>query len=356
MPGASEVDLADSFVKQGFALLDQERVEDAQRAFEAAIAVRADCAEGHYGLSWCLLAKGEFERGWVEHEWRIKCKALAPEKRFDRPRWDGSDLRGKTILIYQEQGLGDTIQHVRYAPMLAERGARVILGCDRPLAALLSRSPGVHAIAPSQHQIPPFDVHVSLHSLPLMFGTTLATIPARVPYVFPDPAAVKRWEARAGKRGDVLRVGLRWSGNPKHPYNAVRSMDPALLAMLAKIPRVQFYSLQKDLTIEQSRRLPAELNLIDWALEFRDWNDSAAALMQLDLVITTDTSIPHLAGALGLKTWTLLAFHSDWRWMVGPENSPWYPTMRLLRQPRAGDWGSVLQPVARELRALAEGT
>jgi hypothetical protein len=230
-----------------------------------------------------------------------------------------------------------------------------LLGCPEHLGMLLISTPGVAGIAPLPDLLPHFDVQQSLHSLPLIFGTTLATIPADVPYVFPDPAAVQRWKARIDRSKPMLHVGLCWAGSPKHPNDRRRSIDPAQLAPLANVRNVRFYALQKELTLAQTRRLPSSVNLIDFGPDLQDFVETAAAIANLDLVIAVDTSIAHLAGALGKPVWTLLPFHADWRWMLSRSDSPWYPTMRLLRQPRPDDWPTLLQHVAAELSALAGG-
>jgi Tfp pilus assembly protein PilF len=343
------------FTRLGFALLGVQQIDEAAAAFERAIAIDPNSSAGHYGLSWTLLARGDFDRGWREHEWRATCKTLPGNVRsFAQPRWDGSNLAGKTILLYQEQGLGDVLQYVRYAPMVAARGGRVILGCPEHLGTLLRATPGITDIAPSPNRLPPFDVHISLHSLPQIFATTLETIPANGPYVFPDSAAVERWSKRIPKSPGIFSVGLCWSGSPKHENDRLRSIDPAELEALTGVKNVRFYNLQKDLTAEQARRLPSKLNLVDLGPDLRDFADTAAAMTQLDLVISVDTSIAHLAGAMAKKTWTLVPFHADWRWMLKREDSPWYPTMRLFRQLAPRDWPPVLAQVASELQTSAK--
>ena len=338
MTSAGDIQIAATLASKGFDLLEIGRLTEATTSFTAAIAANPENPDAHFGLSWALLARGDYERGWKENEWRTKCKMLVKVHRFPKPLWDGSDLYGKTILLHQEQGLGDVIYFVRYAPMVAERGGRVLLGCHPHLGRLLQHTPGVAEIAPSETDLPPFDVHLSLHSLPRVFGTTSATIPAKVPYVFPDAAILQRWRVRVSPAQGILHVGIAWAGNAKHLNDRLRSIDPALLVLLTNIPGVQFYSLQKDMTIEQARRLPAGLKAIDWALDLKDWNDTAAAMKNLDLIISVDTSIAHMAGALARPTWTLLTHHADWRWLVARDDSPWYPTMRLFRQTTRSDW------------------
>jgi tetratricopeptide (TPR) repeat protein len=346
--------LTDFLTRLGFALLGMQRIDDAAAAFERAIAIDPAAPNPHYGLSWTLLARGDFGCGLVEHEWRAQCNTLPGQVRtFSEPRWDGSDLAGKRILLYQEQGLGDVIHFVRYAPLVALRGGRVVLGCPDALGKLLIHTPGIAEVAPAPDRLPPFDVHCPLHSLPLIFKTTLDTIPADVPYVFPPADAVEQWRRRFDRSSRALHVGICWAGSAKHENDRLRSIDPAELARLADVPNVRFYALQKDLSIEQARRLPNKPSLIDLGPDLKDFVQTAAAIANLDLIISVDTSIAHLAGASAKPVWTLLPFHADWRWLLHRQDSPWYPTMRLFRQPAAHDWPSVLNRVAAELKAMA---
>ncbi len=341
-------------VKLGFTLLEQRRIADAASIFQNVIDQCPDCADAHFGLGWTLLVTGNFERGWEENHWRLKVASLSKPRGFDRATWDGSPLDGRTILLHKEQGSGDVIQFIRYAPLVAQRGGRVLLGCDPTLGNLLKSTPGVAALAPSADKLPAFDVELSLHSLPRTFRTTLATIPANVPYVFPDRVAVERWQRRIDRSARAFHVGLCWAGDPRHQNDRNRSIDPALLALFAGLKNTRFYSLQKQMTVEQARRLPAALNLVDWGIDLTNFTETAAAMLALDLIISVDTSVAHLAGALARPVWTLLPFHADWRWLLNRPDSPWYPTMRLLRQPAPLDWPSVLRNVAMELQTLAD--
>jgi hypothetical protein len=259
-------------------------------------------------------------------------------------------LSGKTILLYAEQGVGDCLQFARYAPLVARRGARVLLAVHRELKALLSNL--ADAVFAEGEPLPPFDLRCPLLSLPLAFGTTLATIPDNVPYVHADAEQVARWQTRLGPSGS-LRVGLAWSGNPAHKNDYRRSLAFDCLAPVLALPDVQFVSLQKKVRpadAERLRRSP----LIDLAAELNDFADTAAVVASLDLVIAVDTAVAHLAGAMGKPTWVLLPFSPDWRWLLDRDNSPWYPTARLFRQPRIGDWASVIARVAEELWRRAD--
>ena len=343
-----------SRLRLGFALLEEQRIADAEASFRIALNLDPNFADAHYGLAWVRLAQGDFAVGWEEMEWRLQCRAFASKtKRFSQPQWDGSDLNGKTILIFQEQGHGDVIQYARYASLVADRGGRVLLGCAPPLQEILKTIRGVAEIAPDPTRLPPFDYQLTLYSMPRVFRTTVETIPAEVPYVHADEARVRKWAQRIDRKSKMLHVGLCWAGNPKHENDALRSIPPELLAFFAGAPNVRFYSLQKDVGLDQARRLPASPAIIDWSVDLRDFADTAAAMMNLDLIITVDTSVAHLAGALARPTWTLLPFHADWRWMLNRADTPWYPTMELFRQSTRGDWTSALLAVTHRLREKA---
>jgi hypothetical protein len=338
----------------GWALLNLHQTSQAADAYRTTIALEPECADAHYGLSWALLAQGDFAEGWVEHQWRAQCRGLAgPSSKYTQPQWDGSDLAGRTVLLYQEQGAGDVIQYLRYVPMVAARGGRIILGCDIRLAPLLKNMPGVADCGFGSDAIPPFDVHLSLHELPRIFKTTLETIPANVPYLRADAERIERWRSRIDRREGMLHIGLCWAGSTKHKNDRLRSIPLREFAALAGDERIRCYSLQKGPAATQLNSVP-QMRLIDCNVAIEDWADTAAAMEHLDLVITVDTSIAHLAGAIARPVWTLLPFHADWRWLLDREDSPWYPTMRLFRQKAIGDWSEVLTRVRNELSGSSE--
>jgi hypothetical protein len=338
-------------VRLGFAYLEQQQIGEAEAAFRAGMNLDPNFADAHYGLAWTRLIQGDFSTGWEEMEWRLKCPNFAPKKKnFPQPEWKGEDLTGKTILLFQEQGHGDLIQYARYIPLVADRGGRVLLGCAPPLAKILQTIRGVAEIAPDPTRLPPFDYQLTIYGLPRVFRTTLETIPQEVPYVHADEALVRKWSSRVDRKSKQFHVGLCWAGNPKHENDALRSLAPEMLAFFAGAPGVKFYSLQKDVDLNHSRRLPAQPALIDWAVDLHDFADTAAAMMNLDLIISVDTSIAHLAGALARPVWTLLPFHADWRWLLNRADSPWYPTMRLFRQQMRADWTGVLIAITAALR------
>ena len=318
-------------------LTDVGELREAIAYHRRAVALAPDNLEVHRALALALLAAGDFEEGWREYDWRQR-------RRYPQPAWDGGPLAGRSILVYQEDGLGDTLQFARYVPLVAASGGRVILECAAPLARLLQRLAGVERVVVAGDPLPAFDTHAALMSLPACVGTTRDTIPRAVPYLAADPRLVESWRARLG-RADALSVGLVWRGNPCHPNDSNRSMRRADLAPLGRVPGVHLYGLQVG---------PAGAS-VDGNLgpQLNNFDDTAAVVSVLDLVITVDTSVAHLAGALGRPVWVLLSSPHDWRWHLEHETSPWYPSMRLYRQERPGDWGPVVERVAVELARLA---
>jgi hypothetical protein len=282
---------------------------------------------------------GDFENGWREYEWRWKVRSLSTPRPFTQPQWNGSDITGKTILIYCEQGSGDAIQFVRYAPRVTARGAKVLLECPRELQRLFQRVSGAETVCIEGDPLPPFDLHCPVVSLPLAFGTTLQTIPANVPYLWGDGSR----KLEQGQR----HIGLVWAGNPRHKNDRNRSMALKDLAPLSRV-KATLHSLQVGPAQAQIREV-SELKLIDHAPELKDFADTAALIEALDLVITVDTSVAHLAGAMGKAVWLLLPLVPEWRWMLQRGDSPWYPTMRLFRQTAAKDWAGVVSRVVDEL-------
>jgi hypothetical protein len=261
--------------------------------------------------------------------------------------WDGSDPAGRTIFVHTEQGFGDTIQFVRYVTMLIARGAKVILECTLPLRSLMSSVKGVSKVVVAGVRPPDFDLHIPLLSLPKIFKTTLETVPNEVPYLFVDDERMAKFKQLTRDPGAKLRVGITWAGNIKP--DPARTCPLENFAPLASIQGVTFFSLQKGEPEADADRPPPGLKLIKLSDELKDFADTAAAMLNLDLILTIDTAGAHLAGALGRPTWTILPWACDWRWLTDREDSPWYPTMRLFRQPTRGDWASVIAQVADEL-------
>jgi tetratricopeptide (TPR) repeat protein len=337
----------------GVAPQERGELEAALTSYDRALELNPEDAEAHRNRAQALLLAGRFAEGWEEYEWRWKARHLAARQRhFAEPRWDGSDLDGQTILVHAEQGYGDVIQFVRYAAMVAARGGRVVLECPMPLSELMTGAPGVEKVVAIGAPLPPFDIQVPLLGLPRLFETTADTIPGDVPYLTPDAAAVEKWRAVMGPSDDH-RVGIVWQGNPRHRGDRLRSPGLKSLRSLFDTPGIDFYSLQKD---DGARQL-AELGLTDvvrdHTADFADFSDTAAAILNLDLIIACDTAVAHLAGALARPTWLLLPLAAEWRWLTERDDSPWYPTARLFRQRRLGDWDEVMARVGAALKRQA---
>ena len=336
----------------GNVLEHEGRLDEAMACYERALALKPDYPEAHYNRSLLLLLLGDFARGWAEYEWRWRCKGN-PERGYPtRPQWSGEALSGKTILIQTEQGFGDSFQFLRYVPIVAARGAKVVLAVPGPLLRLAEALPGVKGVVTENDPLPDFDFFCPLLSLPGIFETSVETIPAAVPYLSPPRETAAAWETRlAAETG--LKVGLVWSGNPANRMNRRRSIPLAALQPLWRIPRVRWYSLQVGSPNEEIIRAPHQ-PIVDFSPLLTDFAETAAAIRHLDLVISVETAVAHLAGALGQKVWVPLTTVPAWRWLLGRDDSPWYPTMRLFRQAAPGDWIPVVDALGKELREMAD--
>ncbi|MSP00216.1 MAG: glycosyltransferase family 41 protein [Acetobacteraceae bacterium] len=324
--------------------------------YAAATGVDANYADAHWDESLCRLAMGDYEHGWEKYEWRWKSALAHAKPAIPGSPWLGdTPIEGKTILVLGEQGLGDSLQFCRYLPTLAAR-ARVILEVPRPLAGLLAKLEGVSAVIVAGDRRPAFDAWAPMMSLPLAFRTTLATIPATVPYLRADPEQTAGWRDRLASLPG-RKVGLVWSGAPRpedpHSYaiDRRRSMTLAHFAPLASVPGVSLISLQKGAPAEQTKNPPDGMTLHDWTDELDDFENTAALVEALDLVIAVDTSVAHLAGGLGKPVWVLNRFDLCWRWLRNRTSSPWYPTARLFHQQTPGAWPDAMRDVAAALRA-----
>ena len=338
---------------RGNALLAMACPVEALADFDRLLEVRPDDAGMRWNRGFARLLAGDCEGGWPEFDWRRHdARAEPPWRRFAQPTWTGGDIAGRTILLYAEQGLGDTLQFVRYVPLVAERGARVILEVQPPLMSVLSGLPGVERLIARGDPLPDFDLECPLMSLPRAFGTKLEDVPAAVPYLRPDPQRVAAWGARLAQ-GPGLRVGLVWAGNPRFPGDALRSPRLSGLRPVLDVPGLRFFGLQKGPGREDLERVPMPATFTDLGPDIADFADTAAIMANLDLVISSCTGPAHLAGALGVPLWVVLPLSPDWRWLLGREDSPWYPTARLFRQTRVGDWAAVAGRVADALRAAA---
>jgi tetratricopeptide (TPR) repeat protein len=350
-------DYVQALNNRGNALRVLRRHQEALASFERALAIKPDYAETHWNRSclWLLLA--DFAAGWKEYEWRWRTQEFAPWRRdFAPPLWLGeAPLDGQTILLHAEQGLGDAIQFLRYLPLVAARAAKVIVEVQAPLKALLAGLSGIEraaAIVVRGEKLPHFDCHCPLASLPLAFQTRLDTIPATVPYVSASQDRLSKWRQRLPQSGK-RRIGIAWAGNPAFKGDEPRSIGLARLSPLFGAGGVEFLSLQRDLREGDRdilRRHPQVMQLAD---AIADFADTAALMSPVDLVISSDTSVVHLAGAMGKPVWVLLHSDADWRWLIDRGDSPWYPTARLFRQPEIDDWESVVARVAEELTVAA---
>jgi glycosyltransferase involved in cell wall biosynthesis/tetratricopeptide (TPR) repeat protein len=312
-------------------------------------------ALAHLGIAFAYLIQGDFERGWAEFEYRWRYAGYAPYARaFTQPLWDGQEFSGRTILLHAEQGLGDTLQHVRFAPLVKALGGKVLLECQAALRSVLEGAPGVDQLFVQGQAIPSFDVHAPLMSMPWLLGTRLATIPRVSPYL---PAAAERASRGNSPRladDGRLRVGLVWAGGPAYENDHQRSTTLETFAPLGRVADVAYFSLQKGPPGDQATRPPPGLVLTDLGPNLNDFTDTAAVLDQLDLVISVDTAVVHLAGALGRPVWALLAFTPDFRWLLDRDDTPWYPSVRLFRQQRRHDWAGLIQDVSAALTIAAE--
>lgn len=330
------------------------RHQEALARCSRASVIRPSYADAHWNEALLRLRLGDFSGGWEKYEWRWQREERAKTLRaFPQPLWLGqAPIAGKTILVHHEQGFGDTIQFARYAKLLVQRGARVILEVQPPLKSLLSPLGSNIQVIGRGEAIPSFDLHCPLLSLPLAFRTEMSTIPAEVPYLTAPSDRIEQWNERLPPRRG-LRVGIVWSGNATHKDDHNRSIALARLLPLFDAPDIEFVSLQKELRESDASVLTETPRILDIGRQFGDFSDTAAAVALVDLVISVDTSVVHLAGALGKPVWVLLPFCPDWRWLLDRDDSPWYPTARLFRQPGIGDWDSVIGQVGHELSLLA---
>ncbi|MBF2028140.1 MAG: tetratricopeptide repeat protein, partial [Oscillatoriales cyanobacterium C42_A2020_001] len=342
---------ADAHNTYGCVLVDLGRFDEAIACYEAAIQHRPDFADAHLNLGIILLQVGEFQRGFAEYHWRWHTKQC-PDLRYTHALWKGEDLTGKIILLTAEQGFGDTIQFARYATLVAQRGGKVVIACQKPLVRLLSTIPGVAQCADRDKDNVETHVHTPLLELPYILGTTLETIPATVPYVFPPANSSIQLTPFPNTR---LKIGFVWATNPNNSTSGKRSCSVNHFLSLLTVPEVALYSLQKEASDADRSLLQGRDRLQDVQDQLTDFADTAAAIAQLDLIITVDTAVAHLAGALGKPTWLLLAHVPDWRWLMNRDDSPWYPTMRLFRQNKPGEWAEVFERVKQALKQKVEG-
>lgn len=349
---ALKPDMAEIYNNQGNLFLELGRHQEALICFEKSIALKPDSAEAHFNKSALLLLLGRYQEAWPLYEWRWKTgKKKDFARNFRQPLWlNDTPLEGRTILLHAEQGLGDTIQFARFIPLVEALGAKVIVEAPATLIPLLRTLKGAITLVESGSALPKFDCHCPLMSLPLAFRITIDTIPVQIPYLFADPRKQAVWRERLGQKNRP-RVGLAWSGFTRHINDRHRSMVLRTLVSLLQLD-YEFHSLHKEIRAEDRASL-AELPQIHIHTdELHDFSDTAALVAELDMVISVDTSVAHLAGALGKPLWLLLAYAVDYRWLTERSDSPWYPTARLFRQERIGNWYTVIEKVKTELRNL----
>jgi hypothetical protein len=343
-------------------LRDRGEEEPALAELMGVLARNPDMNDAHLGLAEILLARGEFCPGWIEYlEYHARLATPAHRKKTENwpqmpaPVWNGMCLPGKRILVIGDQGFGDMIQFARYIPLVADCCAEVVMICDAALGTLFNRLPGLARCLHRWEDVPPHTMHCRLSSLPGIFGTDLSSIPGGVPYIRPDPLRQVSWKERLDRAlgPDKFRVGLVWAGRPTHANDRRRSLRLDQLAPLTAIDAAAFVSLQKPVPAPDTSTLTSRGRILDLAAELTDFGETAAVIANLDLVVMIDSSVAHLAGAMGKPVWVLLPDPADWRWLKHRSDSPWYPDMRLFRQPRPGAWETPISAATDALRALA---
>jgi tetratricopeptide (TPR) repeat protein len=340
----------------GLILKEQGRLEAALDCYSRAIDLQPQFAAAHWNRSLVLLLKGDFSHGWREYEWRFQ-RGKWPRnflKHHTAPKWDGSPFDAKRLLVFAEQGIGDTLQFIRYLPKVKELGGTVIFEAMASLIELLRGFEGIDELVthnPELSSAVGCDFCIPLLSLPRLFNSNLNTIPAPISYLDPDPEKSKLWRGRVGQEG--FRVGIVWAGRPEHENDHHRSCALEYFIPMAQMEGIRLFGLQKGEATRQVKKLPDGRVVENLGEDFENFADTAGAVANLDLVISVDTSVAHLAGAMGKPVWLLLPFAPDWRWLMQREDSPWYPSMRLFRQKSRGDWPGVFQRVASELKNIS---
>ncbi len=344
---------AEAALRKTSLLIESLRPQEAVAAAREALRHLPDDVELHWALSMASLLLGDFTTGWTEHEWRLRHPIYSRKVvQLPQPRWQGELLGGRTIFLHAEQGFGDSLQFIRFVPEVARKAGTVLLHVPPQLIPLVADSlPANCTLVDEDAPLPAMDFQLPLMSLPLVLGITLATLPAAVPYVRPDARAVARWRERLDLRSP--RVGITWSGNPAHENDRNRSISLESFHSIA-VDGCHFFALQPEIRVDDRAALNQWPGLVDLGKELRDFADTAALMEALDLIITVDTSVAHLAGALGKPVWILLPHLPDWRWLLERNDSPWYPTARLFRQERAGDWSTPLAKVQAELDVMVK--
>lgn len=346
-----EVEEGTARANLGMIYLRMGRVYEGMRTIENVLRTKPSLPDARWNRALALLALGRYEEGWLEYEWRW-ARGMPRARKIPKPLWDGRPIAGKTIFLHAEQGFGDTFQFLRFAKVLSQQGAEIILACQDRLIPLLKLQPYLQHVFPYQQQFPRFDVHAPLLSLPGILGTTVDTVPNDVPYLEPDPKLQAEWATKLGQI-DGFKVGIVWQGNPRYASDPVRSIPLDCFREMSQLPGVQLISLQMQHGLDQLETLRDEINLLtfpDLDMQTGPFMDTAALVKSLDLVISCDTALTHLAGALGTRVWLATAFSADWRWMIERSDSPWYPTVQIYRQQSPGNWDSVFADMYRDMQ------
>ena len=356
---AIKPDYAEAFNNRGAALQGLKRLDEALASYDSALLIKPDYAEAHYNRGIARLLSGDFRGGWADNEWRWQTKNFSSRRpRLDASVWQGENIAGRSILVFAEQGIGDLIQFARFLPLLARRGAKVTFSAPAKLIRLLRPLGNQIELVGSLKAGETYDFQCALMSLPLWFGTDLNSIPDKVPYLKPESDLAANLDRRIGNHG--FKIGIAWQGNPVGKIDQGRSFPLSELVPLARIPGLRLISLQKYHGLDQLACLPSDVTVESLGNDFDGGQDAfidtAAVMSHLDLIITSDTSIAHLAGALGCRTWVALQYVPDWRWLLDRGDSPWYPTLRLFRQEANSDWKGVFSRMEKELRSLVCGS
>jgi len=330
-----------AWYNRGVALKELNQLDQAIASYREAITRQPDFVQAHVNLAIALLLDGQLEEGFEEYEWRLK-PPLAASRRVSAPDWDGNIVPGGSLVVCAEQGAGDLIQFARYLPFIARQGMRTIVQCRPEMEALMQTVEGVASTYRPDEDLPVHNAQVMMASLPRLFQTRIDKIPTNIPYLRPPFAQVQRWKERMAELGDTIKVGLRWAGNPANSDDSRRSCPLSLFAGIAGTGNMTLVSLQNEPPDAAEMDLAQRLGLVDCSADLKDFTDTAALLANLDLVISVDTAVLHLAGALGRPTWALLRYSPHWPWLLERDDSVWYPGMQLFRQPRPGDWKTVI--------------
>lgn len=346
----------------GYTLKKLGYIHDALRLYNEVLDVHPDYPLAHFSRALSNLTLGNFQDGWKEYEWRWQSYDEKPRE-FKEPVWDGSSLAGKRIFVYAEQGLGDTFQFIRYLKLLKAQGAYVIFQTQRPLKTILSRCEFIDKLITADEPLPLFDCHAALLSMPMLLKTTLTTVPQEIPYIHADQKLIEEWRTRLAKDTN-FKIGICWQGNANYRTQflrqavAAKSMNVNHFAPIAKIPGVSVYSLQKIAGTDQLTKLEEGVVIKDFGYDLDEahgrFMDTAAIMHNLDLIISVDTGTCHLAAAMGCPVWVPLPLPADWRWMLDRTDTPWYPSMRLFRQTKSGDWKTIMEAMAVELREMVK--